>query len=143
VGNFQREKFSKISEKTNDFQKYISKYSLFLLSLEMTLLKYLTLKRHDITNTCSECLPDASGPLAITMPSGSITTTNSSVVKVLEKQQKQVETKRMCGEYQIYQVYNVLYYQNIYIWCTDISWQVSNNNIFLDYCNRVYIVYVR
>jgi len=38
-------------------------------------------------------LPNASGPLAITMPSGSITATNSSVAKVLEKQQKQAETK--------------------------------------------------
>jgi len=34
-------------------------------------------------------LPDASGPLVITMPSGSITAANSSVAKVLEKQQKQ------------------------------------------------------
>jgi len=34
-------------------------------------------------------LPDASVPLAITMPSGSITAANSSVAKVLEKQQKQ------------------------------------------------------
>jgi len=39
-------------------------------------------------NTCSECLPDTSGPLVITMPSGSITATSSSVAKVLEKQQK-------------------------------------------------------
>jgi len=51
----------------------------------MALLKYLTLKRSDATNTCSECLPDASGPLAITMPSDSITAANSSVAKVLEK----------------------------------------------------------
>jgi len=42
-------------------------------------------------NTCSECLPDTSGPLAITMPSGSITAANSSLVKMLEKQQKQAE----------------------------------------------------
>jgi len=68
----------------------------------MALLKYLMLKRHDTTNTCSECLPDASGPLAITLPSGSITAANSSVAKVLEKQQKQAETKKTCGEYQIY-----------------------------------------
>jgi len=53
-------------------------------------------------NACSECLPDASGPLAITMPSGSITATNSSVAKLLEKQQKQAETKNLHGEYQIY-----------------------------------------
>jgi len=46
-------------------------------------------------NTCSECLPDSSGPLAITMLSGSINATNSSVAKVLEKQQKQAETKRL------------------------------------------------
>jgi len=39
-------------------------------------------------------LPDASGPLAITMPSDSITATNSSVVKVLEKQKKQAKTKK-------------------------------------------------
>jgi len=55
----------------------------------MAFLKYLTLKQCDTINTCLECLPDASGPLAITMPSGSITATNSSVAKVLEKQQKQ------------------------------------------------------
>jgi len=47
-------------------------------------------------------VPDSSGPLAITMPSGSITAANSSVAKMLEKQQKQAETKRLCGEYQIY-----------------------------------------
>jgi len=50
----------------------------------MALLKYLMLKRSNTTNTCSECLPDASGPLAITMPSGSITAANLSVEKVLE-----------------------------------------------------------
>jgi len=44
-------------------------------------------------------LPDASGPLAITMPSGSITAANSSVVEVLEKQQKQAETERPHGQY--------------------------------------------
>jgi len=44
-------------------------------------------------------LPDASGPLAITMPSGSITATNSSAAKVLEKQQKQAEIKRPHGQY--------------------------------------------
>ena len=36
------------------------------------------------------------------MPSGSITATNSSVVKMLEKQQKQAETKKPRGEYRIY-----------------------------------------
>jgi len=65
----------------------------------MALLKYPTLKQRNITNTCSECLLDASGPLVITMPSGSITVTNSSVAKVLEKQQKQSETKRPHGQY--------------------------------------------
>jgi len=44
-------------------------------------------------NTCSECLPVASSPLVIKMPSVFITATNSNVVKVLEKQQKQAETK--------------------------------------------------
>jgi len=123
-------------EKINDFQKYISEYSLFLY-LEMALLKYLTLKQHNTMNTLSECLPDASGPLAIC---GSITAANSNVVQVLEKQQyEQTETKRQRDEYHIY----MLYYQNIYIWCRDISWQVSNNNIFSGYCNHVYIVYVR
>ena len=55
--------------------------------------------------TYSECLPDASGPLTITMPSGSITAANSSVTKVLQKQQKQAETKRprTSGEYRIQQ----------------------------------------
>ena len=52
----------------------------------MALFKYLKLKQRDTTKTYSECLPDASGPLAITMPSGSITAANSSVTKVLEKQ---------------------------------------------------------
>jgi len=39
---------------------------------------------------------------------------------------------------------NTEYYihKNIYVWCRDISWQVSNNNIFSGYCNLVYIVYV-
>jgi len=55
---------------------------------EMAPLKYLMLKQHNTTKTCSECLPDASGPLAITIPSGSITAANSSVLKVLEKQCK-------------------------------------------------------
>jgi len=50
-------------------------------------------------NTCSECLPDVSGPLAITMSSSSITAANSSVAKVLEKQQKQAETKKLHDEY--------------------------------------------
>ena len=70
----------------------------------MALLKYLKLKRRDTTKTYSECLPDASGPLAITIPNGSITAANSSVTKVLEKQQKQAETKRPCtrGEYRVY-----------------------------------------
>ena len=59
----------------------------------MELFKYFKLKRQDTTKTYSECLPDASSPLqlAITMPSGSITVANSSVMKVLEKQQKQAE----------------------------------------------------
>jgi len=61
----------------------------------MALLKYPTLKRCDTTNTCLECLPDASGPLAITMSSGSITAANSSVAKVLEKQQKQAGRSRV------------------------------------------------
>jgi len=85
VGNFQRKKFLEILDKTNDFQKYISEYSLFLLYLEMALLKYFILKRHDKMKTS---LPDASGPLAITMPSGSIIAANSSVAKVIEKQLK-------------------------------------------------------
>jgi len=67
--------------KTNDFRKYIFEYSLFLY-LEMALLKYLTLKWCDTTNTLSECLLDASGPLAIC---GSITAANSSVAKVLNQ----------------------------------------------------------
>ena len=70
----------------------------------MALLKYLMLKQRDTMETYSECLPDASGSLVITMPSGSITATNPSVAKVLEKQQKQAETKRPCthSEYLIY-----------------------------------------
>ena len=64
----------------------------------MALLKYLTLKRHNTAKTSSECLPDASGPLAITMLSGSITATNSSVAKVLQHP----ETRKQRGEYQIY-----------------------------------------
>jgi len=49
-------------------------------------------------------LPDASGPLAITMPSGSITATNSSVVKVLEKQQKQAGRSRMVNTEYIHNI---------------------------------------
>jgi len=55
-----------------------------------------------VTQYNEECLPDASGSLVIEMPSGSITATNSSVAKVLEKQQKQAKTKRLRGEYRIY-----------------------------------------
>ena len=88
AGNFRREKFSEISEISFDFRKYISE------TCFMALLKYLTVKRNPATKTCSEYLPDPSGPLAITMPSGSITVANSNVVKMLEKQQKQVETKK-------------------------------------------------
>jgi len=140
-GKFSEENIFRNLEKTNDFQKYISEYSLFFLNLEMALLKYLTLKQSDTMNTCSECLLNASGPLVITMSSGSITAANSSVVKVLEKQQKQAETKKSRGEYLIYNYYIIRIY--IYVWCRDISWQVSNNNIFSGYCNCVYIVYVR
>ena len=70
----------------------------------MALFKYLKLKQRDTMKTYSECFPDASGPLVITMPIGSITAANSSVTKVLEKQEKQAETKRpqTRGEYQIY-----------------------------------------
>jgi len=68
------------------------------------------LKRRDITNTYSECLLDASGPLAITIPSGSITSANSSVAKVLEKQHKQAEIKRLRGQYQIYMYYIIRIY---------------------------------
>jgi len=96
AGNFQREKFLEIFEKTNDFWKYISKYSLFLMYLEMVLLKYFMLKRH---NTMKTSLPDASGPLAITMPSGSITVAN--LVKCCESAWKAAETKKLHGEYQI------------------------------------------
>ena len=42
----------------------------------MALLKYLKLKRRE-TKNCLECLPDAGGPLAIAMPSDSITAANS------------------------------------------------------------------
>jgi len=97
------------------------------------------LKQHDTTNTCSKCLPDASGPLAITMPSGSITADNSSVAKVLEKQQKQAETKKLCGEYRVYMYYII----RIYTYGVEIFLgKCPNNNIFLGYCNCVYIVYV-
>ena len=64
----------------------------------MALLKYLTLKRRNTSKPSSECLSDPSGPLAITMPSGSITAANSSVAKVLEHP----ETRKLRGEYQIY-----------------------------------------
>jgi len=80
------------------------------LYLEMALLKYLMLKRRNTMNTCSECLLDSSGLLVITMFSGSITATNSSVAKVLENQQKQAETKRPHGEYQIYTYYVIRIY---------------------------------
>ena len=68
----------------------------------MALLKYL--KRCHKTTTSLECLLDACGPLAITMSSSCITAANSSVAKVLEKQQKQAETKELHahGEYRIY-----------------------------------------
>ena len=45
-----------------------------------------------------ECLPDASGPLAIAMPSDSITAANSSIEKVFN----QTEAKKPRGEYQVY-----------------------------------------
>ena len=64
----------------------------------MTLLKYLTLKRHD-TKNCLECLPDASGPLAIAMPSGSITAANSTVERVFKQTP---EANKPRGEYQVY-----------------------------------------
>ena len=63
----------------------------------MALLKYLKLKRRE-TKYCLECLPVASGPLAIAMPSDSITAANSSVEKVF----KQTEAKKPHGEYQVY-----------------------------------------
>ena len=63
----------------------------------MALLKYLKLKQCDSKN-CLECLPDASGPLALAMPSGSIASANSSVEKAL----KQTEAKKPCGEYKVY-----------------------------------------
>ena len=43
-------------------------------------------------------LPDFSGPLAIAMPSDSITAANSSVEKVF----KQTKVKKPRGEYQVY-----------------------------------------
>ena len=73
----------------------------------MALLKYLKLKRRE-TKNCLECL---SGPLAIAMPSDSITAANSSVEKVfkqtaanlsVEKVFKQTEAKKPLGEYQVY-----------------------------------------
>jgi len=42
MGNFQREKFSEISEKTMISKNILPENSLFLLYLEMALLKYLT-----------------------------------------------------------------------------------------------------
>ena len=63
----------------------------------MALLKYLKLKQCDSKN-CLECLPDASGPLALAMPSGSIASANSSVEKAL----KQTEAKKPRGEYKVY-----------------------------------------
>ena len=63
----------------------------------MALLKYLKLKQCDSMN-CLECLPDASGPLALAMPSGSIASANSSVEKAL----KQTEAKKPRGEYKVY-----------------------------------------
>ena len=69
----------------------------------MALLKYLTLKRREATKSFSECLPNPSGPLALAMPSSSITAANSSVAKVLEKHQKpQTEAKKSRGEYRTY-----------------------------------------
>ena len=65
----------------------------------MVLLKYLKLKQRD-TKNCLECLPDASGPLAIAMPSDSITATNSSVEKVF----KQTEVKKPRGDKQQFTV---------------------------------------
>ena len=63
----------------------------------MALLKYLKLKQCDSKN-CLECLPDASGPLALAMPSGSIASANSSVEKAL----KQTEAKKPRSEYKVY-----------------------------------------
>ena len=59
----------------------------------MALLQYL--KQRNKTTTSSEFLPDIPmvDPLVIAMLSSCITAANSSVAKVLEKQQKQVETK--------------------------------------------------
>ena len=76
------------------------KYFLFLY-LDMALLRYLKLKREvkQRDDISKDCLPDANGPLAVKMPSSSITVANSSVAKVLEKQQKQAEPR---GEYRIY-----------------------------------------
>ena len=57
------------------------------------------MKRYRATKACSEILSDASGPLVITMSSGSIIAANLNVVKMLEKQQKQAEIKKLRGEY--------------------------------------------
>jgi len=46
-----------------------------------------------------------------TMPSGSITAANSNVAKVLEKWQKQSETKRPPGQYRIYTYYIIRIYK--------------------------------
>ena len=86
-----------ISKNTDDFQKFFPNILCSCIQ-GMALLKYLMLKWLDTTKTISECLPDASGPLVITMPSGSITAANSTVVKVLEHP----ETKKRRGEYWIY-----------------------------------------
>jgi len=85
-----------ILQKTNDFQNIFPNILCSCCVLEMALLRYLMLKRHNTTNTCLECLPDASGPLAITMPSGFITATNSSVAKVLEKSSKNKLKLKSC-----------------------------------------------
>lgn len=62
----------------------------------MTLLKYFKLKQ---SNRSFEYLLDVNGPLTIKMPNGSITAFNSSVAKMLEKQQTQAETNNSCGQY--------------------------------------------
>jgi len=129
-----------ILEKTNYFQKYISKNSLFLLYLEIVLLKYLILKQCDTIKTYSECLPDSSGPLAITMPSGFITATNLSVAKVLESSRNKMKPKGQVVNTKYSYTYYVI---RIYTYVAgDISWQASNSNILLGYFNCVYIVYV-
>lgn len=84
----------------------------------MAILKYLTLKQHNTTKSHSECLPGASGPQAITMPNGSITVTILSVVKEMEKQQKQAEPKS--------HVVNVEY-----------VWQKESSNIWYQFNNYI------